>query len=242
MARMNVLDIARQAMRGIGLPPPEKLTIVTDDLGPQVAAIMRAVAADAIRRNEGGWQALKREAFILTTATEDQGDITVLFPDFRSFVNGTLHNVTNRRRLKGPISSQQWQSARNGLIQPLTHQTWRQIGDRLYLLGQTTANERVTFEYNSSSWLRNVSGTDRYDIIRGDTDVCLLDADMMIAGVQWHWLEANGLEYAEKFRRYEMALAEAKSRDGGKDVVSLNDPLDQFNYDPTYPYDIVVRT
>jgi hypothetical protein len=83
---------------------------------------------------------------------------------------------------------------------------WRVIGGSLELWPALSAGEIVTFNYFSANWIMAADGVTRRKKWLVDSDVSLIDEDLIMKGVIWRWQQSKGLDYAETFRAYEMAL------------------------------------
>ena len=77
------------------------------------------------------------------------------------------------------------------------------------------AGEDLIFEYISENWLTEAAGTTGADVWAADTDVAILDEDLITMGVIWRFLRARGLAFETQLAEYEREAAQAIARDGG---------------------------
>ena len=64
-------------------------------------------------------------------------------------------------------------------------------------------------------------GSEQRRAISNDEDEVLLDDEIVLAGIEWRWRKAKGLQYAEDFNAYERMVADAMNRDATKRTLSL---------------------
>jgi len=76
------------------------------------------------------------------------------------------------------------------------------------------------FEYQTINFCESSGGTDQ-SAWAADTDVGLLDENLMQMGIVWRFKKKNGLDYSEDFRIYEQKLANETARVGGKKVLDM---------------------
>lgn len=61
------------------------------------------------------------------------------------------------------------------------------------------------------------------DSYLNDSDVALLDEQIIVLGTIWRFRQAKGLDYAEDFAKYERRVTDAMAGDGSKDVLNLGE-------------------
>lgn len=217
--RLTVQEIGKRAMSSIGLPMPSSIVNDNDDAARQLLQCLYEVSADMIAHSD--WQILKASVTFQTVAGENQGNLRVKFPDFRRLVDQTTWNLTAMRQLIGPISSQDWQRMKINGASAVDSCMFRIIGDNFHILGQSVAGETIALEYISNLWLLDANGLDRKSEIKKSSDICLLPADAMTAGVQWRYLYKNGQDSTAAFADYRALRDERRAEDGGTAHLSL---------------------
>ena len=105
-----------------------------------------------------------------------------------------------------------------GITGPVEY--FRVRGDELIVTPIPTADETLAFEWVSFNWCEDNAGTGQ-DEWGADDDVSRLPAKLFKAGLLWRWKQAQGLEYAEDFNKYEHMIADAMARDGANPVVNM---------------------
>lgn len=219
---MNVLQIIRSVCGRLGLPQPTLLVGNDDPMVVQLVEFMYEVIEDLVDR--GAWQISTVSTTFTTTAVENQGALSTLFPlAYRSLVNGTMYNQTQRLPVEGPISEQEWEAYKalpTGRIFP----RYRIMGNSLYMQPAPAAGQVVGVEYRSEYLLTTLVGATVTPTatIATDNDVFTLSKAIMIRGLLWKWNSRKGLSYAEDFNAYETLVANALGRDGGKPVLNLD--------------------
>lgn len=215
---MTLSTILNQVCDEVGIGRPTTYFGNTDPTARQLVALAQTEGKDLMRRTR--WENLIREATHTVISTEDQGAITTIAPGFRSFINRTQWNRSKQWPLMGPDSPQMWQM-RAATVNTGTFNNFRLRGSRL-LIKNPTVGETLAFEYNSKYFCEASGGTDQ-TAWAADTDLPLLDEDLMTWGLIWRFKKAKGLDYGEDFRLYEERVADAIGQDGGAPVVSMDD-------------------
>ena len=166
------------------------------------------------------WSALQTEATYTTVATEDQGAITTIAPGLNYIINDTIWNRSLRRPVFGPKTPQGWQQNKAFAINgPWSN--FRIKGGNLLMYPTPTAGESCYFEYISRNWCESSGGAGQEEW-GANEDVPLLDWNLLVLGTIWRFKKLKGFEYGEDFNTYERRVADAMSRDGSKDWLSLS--------------------
>jgi hypothetical protein len=229
---MNLKSIVQEAAKRIGLTPPDAVVTSTEETARRMHALVNQEGHALMRRHD--WDVLTFEQVISTVASETQpGAIPA---DLDRVIGETAFNRSQRRALRGPVSAAEWQRLKSGGALVATGRPFfRARGSNLLLLPAPPAGETVAFEYVSRNWAASEVGEPRSSM-QVDTDVPLLDEEIVILGIVWRFKAAKGLEYAEDFRAYEAAIASRISHDGAKAVIDLTGP----SYQPAQDWTVVV--
>jgi hypothetical protein len=165
------------------------------------------------------WQALIKEKTITATASETQS--SAIPSDFDRFVPDTFYNRTANRKVEGPLNAQEWADYKAS-VSTVLFDAFRVRGDSLLLAPTPTANDSYVYEYVSTWWCTTAaSTTGTLAAWVSDTDVGILSEELMTLGVVWRFLRAKGLDYAEAFRSYEIAVTQRQGWDGGRRVINM---------------------
>lgn len=168
------------------------------------------------------WNKLIKEATFVSVAVESQGSMDTIAADFKSISNETVWNRTLNRRIT-PLDDVQWQQVKSsGITGP--QELFRIRGGEFLVIPTMTAGETVAFEYKSKNWCKSSGGAEQSQWL-ADTDVGILDEEIMELGLLWRWKHYKGVDYAESFNKYEQRIANATSSDGSKKRVNFGDSM-----------------
>lgn len=140
--------------------------------------------------------------------------------DFDRYISHTWWDRTNHWMLMGPQSPQfdQWQ--RSGIVTTGPRLRWRQIGVRPTVFRlwppPTSAStpDALVFEYVNDGWVLHIDGSFG-NKFTADTDISLLNDQMLILGVKWRMWAIKGFEYGSMQQEYIDFVNREKARDGG---------------------------
>lgn len=144
------------------------------------------------------------------------GKIAYALPsDLEYFVQRTWWDNTYKWELLGPITAQEKQILKYGIIASGPRSKFYIRNNLMYLNPTpTTDGSLFAYDYFSNAWCQSSSGTAQ-QLWTADTDTYKLDEDCFIQGMKWRFLRAKGLDYAEERQAYEMDCQRVMSRDGG---------------------------
>jgi hypothetical protein len=201
----------------LGVVRPTSVIGSADQQVRQLLALAQQEGKELARRYP--WQVIVKEATFTATATEAQA--SVIPTDFDRFVSDTFYNRTLNRKVEGPLNSQEWQNYKAS-VSTVLFDAFRVRGDGMLLAPTPNAGDSYAFEYVSKWWC-TVSGgtTPTLAAWNADTDEGILHEELMTLGIVWRFLRAKGLDYAEAFRSYEMAVMQRQGWDGGKRIVNM---------------------
>lgn len=207
---MTLLTIVQAAADRVGVARPSTVIGNADQTARTMLALAQEEGNHLARR--APWQRLTKEQTFTATATETQSG--ALPSDFDRFITETFWNRTRKRQVRGPLTSEEWQSLKGWTTSPLVD-AFRLRGNDLIFSPIPQAGDTYAYEYVSNQWCRSASLEDR-SAWAADTDTGLLDEELMTLGLAWRFLQSSGLDYAEAFDKYERQVANALLRDGGK--------------------------
>ncbi|MHB8273077.1 MAG: hypothetical protein ACYDD8_31870, partial [Bradyrhizobium sp.] len=75
-------------------------------------------------------------------------------------------------------------------------------------------------EYVSNGWCQSEAGVPQA-LWEADTDLGILDENLMTLGVTWRMLRRLGLSYNEELDEYEKEVGKAMAVDGGAAILSI---------------------
>lgn len=220
---MTLLQIVQEFCQRQGLTVPLIVMSSQDDQLTQIVGLANEICEDLVRRHS--WTSLQYEAVFTSVAGADQGAIADLAPNaYLKILNETIFDRTRRLPVFGPRSPQQWQMLKALPMSGPFYQYRIQQG-RLKIIPDMPAGHTMAFEYASEGVVQgNSTATPTVKaFFTRDDDTFLLDKSLLLLGLRWRWKEEKGLPYAESFRLYEAAVAEAAGADGTKQPVSMNE-------------------
>ena len=206
---MSLLTIVSKTCGRLSIAIPTQIVGNTDDQIIQLLELANEEGEDLAARFQ--WSGLVAEATHQTLAIQNQGAITTIASGYDYLLPETIWNRTTNRKIH-PLTSQDWQSVQsNQIAGPYTYMHIR--GGRLLFFPVPTAGQTVAFEYYTKNWCQSSGGTGQ-SAWAADTDIGVLDEQIMRMGLIWRWKQKKGLDYAEDFRMYEARVANAIAKDG----------------------------
>lgn len=220
---MTLLQIVQEFCQRQALSVPLIVMSSQDDQLTQIVGLANEICEDLVRRH--AWTSLQYESTFTSVAGSDQGDLATLAPNaFLKILNETIFDRTRRLPVFGPRSAQQWQALKALPMSGPFYQYRIQQG-HLKIIPDMPAGHTMAFEYASEGIVLDNStatATPKAFFTRDD-DTFVLDKSLLLLGLRWRWKEEKGLPYAESFRLYEAAVAEAIGADGTKQPISMNE-------------------
>ena len=218
------------ACRKISIPAPSAVISSTDVNVLLLLELAQDEGKELMRDYD--WQELRKEATHTTIASLDQGALNggiVTAGDFDRFVDETMWNRTQDRRVVGPATSSTWQ-ALIALESTTIEQNFRVMEGNL-LIGPTvpTAGETLAWEYVSRNFCQSSGGTGQASW-QADTDTGVLDEDLMQKGLVWRFKKDKGFPYAEDMTTYEREKMKLKGQNEGAPDLSLGGAFHVFDY------------
>lgn len=208
---MSALSIIQSVSRELGgFAYPNAAATSSDQQIIQLFALLNREGKELAKRPENGWQVLNFDASFTTVATEIQGSINTIAPNYRFILNDTIYNTTRRWPVYGAMSPQEW-AKQKALFALVPYNQYRITGGSIRFIPNPTAGDICTFQYQSKNWVTDGSNT--FNAFTTDTQTSLLDEDLLELGLKWRWKAEKGLDYAEDFATYERSVNDAIARD-----------------------------
>lgn len=215
---MSLLTIVQAASSELGINAPIAVATSTDNAVIQLLNLLNREGKNLASRFN--WTFLTNEASFTTVATESQGAIATIAPNYKSIINDTIYNRTLRRPVFGPLAPKEWQQQKAMNINGPWNQ-FRIRGANLLFIPAPTAGQACDFEYVSKNWATDSTGVTGKSAFSNDGDLPLLDEDLLIMGLVWRWRKAKGLEYQADFQECEVKIRDAMGKDGSKPVLDM---------------------
>lgn len=154
----------------------------------------------------------------LTFATQDYS----LPSDFNRMISDTNWDRTDHWRNLGAKTSQEWQWLQGGVISIGPRERYRIANNKLRFFAAPTSALNMGFEYVSSNWVIPVGGTaGSAASFLADTDTCVFDDSLMLAGLKYYFLKAKKLDYGVEMAEFDDILSKCKAQDQPVPSLSL---------------------
>lgn len=198
---MTLLSIANAVADETHGPRPATIAGNTDPDAQNMLQLINKVGKRLMRIYP--WNELRKEQTFTSIAAETQ---TGAIPtDFDRFVAETCWNRASNNLISGPISPVEW----NGLkTQTYNSNTQKFIyrGGAFSTTPALDAGSTIAYEYIMKNWATDTTGATPKAAMSVDTDLSLLDDDLIIAFVKFEWLKDQGQPYQDAQRDAKMAL------------------------------------
>jgi hypothetical protein len=225
---MTLLTTIQSACSLLGLVQPTAVVASTDRQVQQLYQLANEEGQELLRRFN--WRRLTKQHTFLTTAAAVQ--VGGLADDWDHFIDQTMFNRDQRRRVEGPITEEQWQVIQSmNAATPITP-AYRLRGVDFLLTPTPAAGETIAYEYISTLWVLAADGTTYRSYYEADNDTALLHERLIALGIRWRFQQAKGLDYAESMRTYGIEVQKAAGRDKGMPTISSGGV---GQYWPPYP-------
>jgi hypothetical protein len=143
------------------------------------------------------------------------GKIAYSLPsDFEYFVQKTFWDNQFKWSLIGPITAQEKQILRYGVVASGPRNKFYIRLNKMWLDPVPGSSYVIAYDYYSNHWCQSQAGTSQA-LWAADTDTYVLDEDCFIQGMKWRFLRAKGLDYTEEYESYMMDCERVMGRDGG---------------------------
>lgn len=216
---MTLLTICSDAAEETGFPAPSTIIGNSDATAKQLLRLAKKESEICSQATE--WQILTKEyTFTLATADQDYA----LPSDFRWIVPSTTWNRDNKRIVINPVTSQEWQFLKGWTtISGLNLRS--RIRNNQMEFEQTIAaadnGKTIAYEYLSKFPVDIAAGGTTKQFFTIDTDVSLLDEELITQGVKWRFKKEKGLDWEEDFAEYDLLKKKQMARDGGARTINM---------------------
>ena len=147
------------------------------------------------------WQILRKETTFTSVATETQ--TSALASDFDRFVPETFWNRTDKIFVSGPITPVEWHSLKALSYDDTQHPKMMLRADTMLIVPTLAASKTLAWEYITNKIVDiTATGTPKTDFTI-DTDIPLVNDELIIRGMIWEWLSAEGLPNEMAAESYE---------------------------------------
>lgn len=218
--RLNVLQVAQQAMGELGMTRPSTIT-GGDETGTQLRFLLNGLGTRLSRYPL--WEQTRAEWLITTTTVQAYA----LPEDWLVPLAGTEWDRSGRWPLLGPKTPTEWQYLESGFGVAAPQYRYRFFNGYLNVLPAPTAGLTWVLEYLSANWLYAEGATagtydDPVATVVSDGDYPLIDTLMLVTGLKLMWLEAKGLDSSKAKEDFEAMMGSALANAAGAPVLTLS--------------------
>lgn len=193
----------------LNLNRPPVIITAADQQTKSMLALAKREGDELSRRHQ--WSALIKEATHTTLAAEFQGLLATIAPGYRYMVPESVWIRDNIQGVSGGLSPSVWQYRKASNVSG-PHPEFRIKERGLYLIPAPAAGLTAAFEFVSSHYCESAAGVSQA-AWSADTDVGILDENLMTLGLKWRYLRSKGHDYSEEWNTYERAVTDAMARD-----------------------------
>jgi len=143
------------------------------------------------------------------------------FPaDYQRLIDRTQWDKSKHWEMLGPENPQQWQWLKSGYIATGPRIRWRILGNSFQIWPGVTTAEYLGFEYISKNWVVDANGNTK-DRFTADTDVCLFDTRVMVAGLKLKYFATKGFETQLLQDEFDSILSAVMGAEQGAPMLSF---------------------
>lgn len=222
---MSLLTIIGDMRQRLGLGATTQVIGAADSTGiPQTLALLQNIGDELEER--AFWQSLNNGGTFTGDGTTTLFDFPVgcgLDTDSFAQLSPGLQFVSSSYpsfQIVGPISNEQLARLK-AFPSAVYPSVWRVIGGQFEFYPALKKNENMTFNYYAKNWIKSGTAQSPRHVARwaSDSDTALIDESMLGNFLEWRWLAAKGLDYAEAFRRAEQSFDRADGRQATPRVI-----------------------
>lgn len=219
---MTLLSIVQNAADILAVTRPSS-AVTANDTTARVLLVCAQREGKALSRR-WTWAALTKSNTFTSTATEVQ---TGAIPsDFDRMLADSFFNRTIKRPVRGPLTAQEWETQK-ALTAAVLFDAYRIYDGELHMYPTPSAGWTYAFGYVSNKWCESSGGTAQAEWA-ADSDVALLDEELMTLGVIWRFKQSRGLDFAADQMLYEREVMQATQRDGSRRTLMFGEAVDWY--------------
>jgi hypothetical protein len=166
------------------------------------------------------WTVLQKLHTVTTSAANTTGEYS-LPDDYSRLIGETYWDRSANRPMAGAVNPQQWQSFKSGVFGEgvvtnyfRIYRASTGVGRSLWIHPVPTVDgDELVWEYISGHWCATSDGSTTQDEWGADTDIAILDRDLMTLDLIVRWKRQNGLDFASEADELMLMV----SRDKGQD-------------------------
>lgn len=187
---------------------------------------------------ENGWTILQRLHSFVTVNGQAEYDLPA---DYARHIVMTAWDRTALSMMFGPITPATWQTIKSGILNgsPTINRRWRimrgvsTIAPKFVVDPTPTVDgETLVFEYISNGWCCKADLSAVYEDPLLDTDLVILDRDLMVMGIKWRWRREHGHNIVADLAEYNERVDVAVAHDTNHSPISMVGPTHRSDDEP----------
>lgn len=153
-------------------------------------------------------------------------------PDYQRIVDRTQWDKSKHWEMLGPESPQQWQWLKSGYIATGPRIRWRILGNAFQIWPAVSTSEYLGFEYVSKYWVIDGNTGQPKGSFTNDSDTCLFDDRLMVAGLKLKYFGIKGFETQLLQDDYDSIISALMGAEQGAPMLSMAPRLSQVLLGP----------
>jgi hypothetical protein len=141
--------------------------------------------------------------------------------DWRKEIPQTEWDRSNRWPLMGPQTPQNWQSFKSGIVYAGPRERYRILGNAIALNPPPPNGLVLAFEYISNGFAISQAGVPQPRFL-ADTDTCVFDDSLMVAGLKVKFKQAKGLDVNFELSEFNGLLDTAKAQNRSAPLLNMS--------------------
>ncbi|MCG8435495.1 MAG: hypothetical protein MJA83_15850 [Gammaproteobacteria bacterium] len=216
---MTLLKICQNVAEESGFAKPSTIVSNTDKVAVRLFRAANRAGRVLAKLN---WTVLQDEHTFSTVASTAA---YALPSDFARFNGEAQWNRTNKDRVFGPTSPEDWQAIKSGFVTSTIDDRFRvkvDSGTRKFFIDPTpSAVETIAYEYISNNWCQS-SGETGQDDWAADADTGRIDEELLELETLWRFKLAMGLDPSVEAANAKRIIEMEFARDGGLKTVRMD--------------------
>lgn len=196
---MNILDIAKEAADICAVQRPTDLFDNTSQNDQLFASVVKDTLSSLMRH--ANWEALVRDATLITNECQKDYLIDEIVPDFHSFVNATIYMKDDMRNVIGSITEARWAREKQFHI-PEIDILFKIQNNMFRFLKNPPEGCVIKFCYKSNAVCLDAKTQEPKPYLTANTDIPIFDPYLVKLGIVWRWNKRTGLDYSEEYNEY----------------------------------------
>lgn len=219
----TLLSICQDATRDLGTHlVPSTIANNTDATAELCLSLVNRLGRELALKYD--FEILLAEATFSTVASTASYSLA---SDFRKFARMTQWDRGQYQRIVGPVSPSQWQAFQSANVNASAVSYFRVQGGTLNLYPTPASVYTVAYEYYSKNWCETSVGTGQ-TAFAADTDVPLLDDELLILGLKARFLRSRGEPYDEAMEDYNSYRDSLIANDNGPGAICFGSRVSVF--------------